>query len=110
MARKIETIAERLGARVIGPLPDTGGGAFGAARLAKLVASLQERLEPGSGLRPGRPTDPNWIHHAKVPMSEETKRRLDRLAESASTPRRRVSRMQVAAQILEDAVARYPVD
>jgi hypothetical protein len=110
MPRKIETIAERLGARVIGPLPDTGGGAFGAARLAKLVASLQERLEPGAGLRPGRPTDPNWVHHAKVPMSEETRRRLDRLAERASTPRRRVSRMQVAAQILEDAVARYPVD
>jgi hypothetical protein len=110
MARKIETTAERLGARVIGQVPDTGVGAFGAARLAKLVASLQERLEPSAGLRPGRPTDPSWVHHAKVLMSEETRRKLDRLAEHASTPRRRVSRMQIAARLLEEAVARYPLE
>jgi hypothetical protein len=41
----------------------------------------------------------------KVPMSEETLRKLAQLAERASTAERRVSPMQVAAQWLEEAVA-----
>ena len=32
MAKNIEKIAAGLGAEVIGQVPDTGGGAFGAAR------------------------------------------------------------------------------
>jgi hypothetical protein len=43
-------------------------------------------------------------------MSEETVQKLHRLAELASTPERRVSPMQVAAQLLEDAVAQCGVD
>ena len=39
------------------PVPDTGAGAFGAARLAHVVAAIQARLLPGQGLCPGRPTD-----------------------------------------------------
>ena len=39
-ARTIETIADRLGATVIAQVPDTGGGAFGAARLARIIASV----------------------------------------------------------------------
>lgn len=110
MARKIEKIADLLGATVVGQVPDTGGGAFGAARLGRLVASLQARLEPSVGRRPGRPTDAAWVHHSKVPMTEETVQKLVRLAELASTPERRVSPMQVAAQLLEDAVAQCGVD
>lgn len=34
-------IAKRLGAKVVAQVPATGGGAFGAARLAHLVAALQ---------------------------------------------------------------------
>lgn len=41
-------------------------------------------------------------------MSEATGRRLARLARQASTEGRKVSPMQVAAQILEDAVAALP--
>jgi hypothetical protein len=110
MARKIEKLADVLGATVVGQVPDTGGGAFGAARLGRLVALLQARLEPSEGRRPGRPTDASWVHHSKVPMSEETVQKLHRLAELASTPERRVSPMQVAAQLLEDAVAQCGVD
>jgi hypothetical protein len=110
MARTIERVAEMLGATVVGQVPETGGGAFGAARLGKLVASLQARLEPGAGRRPGRPADASWVHHSKVPMSEETVRKLVRLAELASTPERRVSPMQVAAQLLADAVAQCSAD
>jgi len=43
-------------------------------------------------------------------MSEETARKLTRLAELASTPERRVSPMQIAAQLLEEAVAQCPDD
>src|SRR5262245_19484051 len=105
MARNIKRIADSLGAQVVGQVPDTGGGAFGAARLAQMIGSLQSRLVPGQGKRAGRPSDSSWVHHPKVPMSEATQRRLSVLAERASTVGRKVSPMQVAAQILEDALA-----
>jgi hypothetical protein len=110
MAKNIEKVADLLGATIVATIPETGGGAFGVARLAKLVASLQERLEPSEGKRPGRPTDASWVHHSKVPMSEETMRKLVRLAEHASSPERRVSPMQVAAQLLEEAVSQRGAD
>jgi hypothetical protein len=86
-------------------VPDTGGGAFGAARLAQIVHNLRSRLVPGQGKRAGRPSDASWVHHPKVPMSEATQRRLRLLAERASATGRKVSPMQVAAQILEEALA-----
>jgi hypothetical protein len=109
MAKNIEKIAAGLGAKVVAKVPHTGGGAFGAARLARIVADLQARLEPGQGLRPGRPTDASWVRHPKVPMSEATRQRLTRLAEQSSVGGRKVSPMQIAAQILEDALSGIPV-
>jgi hypothetical protein len=108
MAKNIERIAAGLGAKVVARLPHTGGGAFGAARLARIVADLQARLEPGQGVRPSRPTDASWVRHPKVPMSEATRRRLTRLAEQGSIGGRKVSPMQVAARILEEALAGMP--
>ena len=110
MVDNIEKIAAGLGARMVGKVPKTGGGAFGAARLARIVASMQARLVPGQGRRPGRPTDANWVCHPKVPMSTATRQRLSRLAEQASTGGRKVSPMQIAAQILEDALTGIPED
>jgi hypothetical protein len=110
MAKNVEKIADLLGAKVVSRVPETGGGAFGAARLTQLVAALRARLEPSEGRRPGRPTDATWVRHPKVPMSEETVQRLAQLAEMASTPERRVSPMQIAAQLLEEAVAQCSVD
>ena len=104
MAENVEEIAARLGAEVVSRLPDAGGGSFGAARLARLVEMLRTRLVPGRGLRAGRPTDPEWVRHPKVPMSEATQQRLVRLAERASSPGRKISPMQLAARILEDAL------
>src|ERR1700722_8619693 len=109
MARNIEKIAAGLGAKVIGKVPHTGGGAFGAARLAHIVAAIQARLEPGQGLRPGRPTDASWVRHPKVPMSDATRQRLARPGGQRSTGGRKVSPMQIAAQILEDALSDIPV-
>jgi hypothetical protein len=105
MARNIDKIADKLGAKIVRQVPDAGGGAFGAARLARIVESMQARLEPGRGRRPGRPTDANWVRHPKVPMSEATRKRLDLLAEQSSTNGRKVSPMQIAARILEEALS-----
>ena len=41
-------------------------------------------------------------------MSEATRQRLARLAEQSSTAGRKVSPMQIAAQILEDALSGIP--
>ena len=105
MARNLNTIAGRLGAKVITQIPEVGGGAFGAARLARIIEHLRSRLVPSQGRRAGRPTEPKWVRHPKVPMSEATERRLIRLAEEASASGRKISPMQFAAQILEDALA-----
>ena len=108
MAKNIQAIAVGLGADIIGSVPETGGGAFGAARLAQIVETMQQRLVPGQGVRPGRPTDASWVSHPKVPMSEATRQRLSKLAEQSSSNGRKVSPMQIAARILEDALAGVP--
>ena len=94
-------VAARLGAEHVGQMPDVGGGIFGMARLA---AELKERLEPAPGRRPGRPTSIRWVLAPKVPMSRETQDQLILLAEQLSTPERRVSPMQLAAQLLEETL------
>ena len=110
MSKKIQKLAKALGARVVAELPDTGGGAFGAARLGQLVADLQTELRPSRGKRPGRPTRSGWSQRPKIPMSKSTERRLIALARKASTPERKISPMQIAARLLEDAVAQLPGD
>ena len=107
MAKNVNRIAKKLGATVKGKVPDVGGGAFGMGRLAEI---LTERLQPSQGRRPGRPSDPNWVAQGKVPMSEETKERLVALAAELSSKGRRVSPMQVAAQLLEESVAQYSTE
>ena len=109
MANAIRKIADVLGADVVGKMPKTGGGAFGAARLVRIVSDLQQRLAPGQGKRPGRPTMSEWSLRPKVPMSRATKRRLVELARKASSPKREVSPMQVAARLLEEALAEMPM-
>ncbi len=104
MARKIEELAKKLGAEVRGTVPDYSAGAFG---IAKLAQTLRERLEPGHGKRPGRPSNPSWSKRSKIPLAEETEARLQQLARMLSDEHRKVSPMQVAAQLLEEATARY---
>ncbi|HJT31778.1 MAG TPA: hypothetical protein VJ783_06970 [Pirellulales bacterium] len=104
----MKRIAKKLGAKVIERLPDVGGGAAGAMRMAKL---LQDRLQPGQGERPGRPSVPTWTRRPKVPMSEATERRLAKLADLFSRQQKHpVTPMQVAAQLLEAAVESYGVE
>jgi hypothetical protein len=101
MAIDPQEFARLLGAEIVGEAPD-GGGPFGMARLARV---MHQRLAPSRGERPGRPTNPAWSVRPKVPMSEATAQRLAEIAEAMSTPRRKVSPMQVAAQLLEEAVS-----
>lgn len=73
--------------------------------IRRLAASLHTTLQPSQGQRPGRPTNPNWDTYRKIPMSAETLTQLESVAEAVSSPERRVSPMQVAAVLLEQAVA-----
>lgn len=104
MAENVERLARKLGAEVKGTVPDYYSGAFGVAALAE---ALRERLEPSAGKRPGRPTNPDWTRRPKVPMAPQTEARLRELAGLLSDERRKVSPMQVAAEILESATASY---
>jgi hypothetical protein len=101
MAKNVGKLANAVGATVVGKIPHTGGGAFGAARMAAL---LQARLKPQVGVRPGRPSDPAWTLSRKVPMSAETLQQLQDLATQLSSEKRKVSPMQVAAQLLEQTL------
>src|SRR5712692_783348 len=101
MAKNRDKLAALLGAKKVGEVPDVGGGPFGMARLAHI---LHQTLTPSQGERPGRPTNPHWTTRCKVPMSEATLQNLTQLAENLSTPERKVSPMQVAAQLLEEAL------
>jgi hypothetical protein len=58
MARRtIEEVRRALGAGAPERVGAAPHGPFGALQLA---AELRERLRPGAGARPGRPTDPDW--------------------------------------------------
>jgi hypothetical protein len=104
VAHEIEDLAAKLGADVIGTVPDYSAGAFG---LAELAQTLRGRLEPSRGKRPGRPSVAQWTKRSKVPVGAETEARLEQLARMLSDEKRKVSPMQVAAQILEEATASY---
>jgi hypothetical protein len=108
MAKNAKKIADLMGAKIVGQIPDVGGGAFGAMRLVEI---LGQRLRPSSGRRPGRPSVVEWNRRSKVPMSAETEEKLAKLAEIVSQRQKhKVSPMQVAAQLLEQAVAAANVD
>lgn len=94
-------IAERLGAEHVGQLPETGGGAFGMARLAHL---LKERLDARGSRRAGNAVA--WVLSPKVPMTPETEKLLIALAEKLSTAERRIDPTQLAAQLLEESLRR----
>ena len=69
----------------------------------RLGLRIRQRLEPGQGERPGRPSDPTWTIQRKLSMKAETLTLLEKAAEVISTEKRRVSPMQLAALLIEDA-------
>ncbi len=101
--RSIEELRRALGADEPQPVRAVPHGPYGALHLA---AELRERLQPGRGARPGRPTDPAWAVRRLVGFRPETWRRLREIAAGASTPDRRVSPAQVAAALVESGLER----
>ena len=73
-------------------------GPFG---VAQLTAELTERLKPGEGIRPGRPTDPDWDVRRLVSFRQSTWEELTEVAKQVSSPQRRVSPSQIAALLIE---------
>jgi hypothetical protein len=85
-------------------------GTWKSSALKRFGNRLRSRLAPGQGERPGRPSDPTWTVQRKLSMNAETLATLERLAESLSTEQRRVSPMQVAALLVEEAAERLLVE
>ena len=81
-------------------------GTWESDLLERFGKRLRSRLAPSQGERPGRPSDPTWTVQRKLSMNEDTLTTLERVAESLSTDERRVSPMQVAALLVEDAAER----
>jgi hypothetical protein len=86
MADNIQNIAKKLGAVIVGQVPDAGGGAFGAAKVAHDVARLRAELLP-------------------VRISGVTREQLERIAARASAQGQKVDPVEVASQLLAEAVA-----
>ena len=98
---RIADIARASGGKLGDPIEGVVYGPIGAARLAAIINA---RLQPSPGKRIGRPTNPAWVRREKVPMKEETVIELQELAELFSKSGRKVSPMQVAAQLLEQSL------
>lgn len=93
MTEELQEIAEGLGAKIVGTIPDVGGGAFGAARLARLY---QKRKE-AQGETSGQPTSERLL---EVAVGEGMVRNLERLADWLSKPERHYSVTEVARGLL----------
>lgn len=83
--------------------PMTLAAKSGTDQLRSLGGRLRGRLEPGQGERPGRPSDPTWTLQRKLSMNEQTLEMMEQAANAVSTDERRVSPMQIAALLIEDA-------
>lgn len=90
-----KSIANRLGAEHKGQCPETGGGAFGMARLAEILKDRLHTHDTGEGY--------GWVR-TKVPMNAATEKLLFALAAKMSTAERRIDPLQLAAQIFEESV------
>ena len=92
-------IAKGLGAERKGPA-NAASGHFGAMQL---VAEVQARFRTPSG--GGRSTDPAWTEKRLVPLAPETLDRLEQLSKVMNKQGVPVAALQVAALLLERAVA-----
>jgi hypothetical protein len=86
MAENIQELAAKLGAVVVGQVPPASGGAFGAARLAHDVARLRAEMRP-------------------VRISNDTLEKLVRIAHHRSESGANIDPLEMAARLLEEAVA-----
>jgi len=101
----VDKIAKGLGAERRGRV-SASGGYFGAMQL---VADLEARFRVPKG--GGRPTVPGWTTKRILPLSEDSLRRLERLAKRIGEMKQvHLEPMQVAALLLETAIANIKED
>jgi len=73
MAKNIDALATKLGAAMVGTVPDYSAGAFGMAALAN---TLRRRLEPSVGKRPAKmPLNSMSFDRSISPSTPSSKRR-----------------------------------
>ncbi len=103
MSREIERIAEALNASAVTTgLEEAGPLTAGAMLASRDWFDRRPRKLTSSG---GRPTNPQWTLRRQVPLAPETWEALKALAGRLSAPHERFGPGQVAAFLLEDAVA-----
>ncbi len=100
MAANIKKIAELMGAEIVGKIPHVGGGPFGAARLAYLYQRRQQMLREQEAAM-------GDLCIFEIYLKAPTAKKLVEIAERMSTPEHMISASEVAALIVEDAVAHY---
>ena len=103
MTRTREEIQAGLGASSVRSVKTAARTPFALMRLRE---ELADRLQPGKGRRPGRPTDGTMDIRRPIRFRRSTWDGLNDLAHKASTDRRRVSAGQVAAVLLDELVLR----
>jgi hypothetical protein len=104
MAAEIEEIARLLGARIVGQMPDAGGGAPGAAALAGVYQARMSAIREQAG---GRPAAPDSVHVLEVPVSDTVARALSESAEFISTAGEPITPTMVATALLSGAVLQW---
>lgn len=86
MADNVSAIAAKLGATTVGRVPAATGGAFGAAKVAADVRHLRSATRP-------------------IRIDPATFEKLERLARRESEGGNAIDPLEVAARLLEEAVA-----
>ncbi len=89
-----EEWAKLFGAKLVGKVPNVGGGPLGAAYLAHVYRQRMAELR-------GEPA------FQQLGLSEAALEGLAEMAEKESTPRKHVTPLQVAARLLEQAVRKH---
>jgi hypothetical protein len=97
MAENLDEMANLLGAKVVGEVPDVGGGALGAARLVKIYQARMERI------RGSQPVHPAGTSGAPVqlPVSAYAVESLGTLAQMLELVNEDASHVSAAAVLLE---------
>lgn len=102
MAKNIKKIAELLGAEIKGQVPHCGGGVFGAARLANIVDEIQRQDTSINGANEAT----NSERH-EITIDAFTAKMLEKMAEQASSPDRKIGAMDIASKLLEQLMLEY---
>src|SRR5262245_38750551 len=98
MADEMDDLARMFGAKIVGQVPDVGGGAPGAAYLAKIY---QARMREIGGQRQGGPAAQATARTLAVPTSETVFQALAELAQLVNTGTgRAVTPAEVATGLL----------